>query len=119
MVWLADAGPFATEANCRLVGAAEIVEGFVAAAKIATESLPVVALTVMVSSPVRLEGRAAVIDVLLHELTDNVVGLLDSAGVAVTLQELHELPNVAPVKMIFPPAVTTRGELESSGPIDT
>jgi len=91
------------------LGDAAIVVGFGVAAIIAKESEPVAAFTVIVKKPVRLEGSVAVIEVLVHELICSVCEDEEPAGVAVTLQLIHLLLKSAPVMVIVPPALTTRG----------
>ena len=95
-----------------------MVDGDAVAAMIAIESTPVTAFTVMVSNPVRLEGKAAVIDVLFQELTCRTVAVEEPAGVAVTVQLIHLPLRSAPVIVMLPPAVTILGLVLSSGPIE-
>jgi hypothetical protein len=61
-----------------------MVEGFGTAAIMAMLSDPGIASTVRVIRPVKLEGRVAVIDVLLQEVTFRTVPVVALAGVATT-----------------------------------
>src|SRR5579862_2651157 len=81
-------------------------------------SVPGTAFTWMVSSPVREEGRAAEIDVLVQDETCKAVWVLDPAGVASTWQLVHWLPKAVPVRVMAAPALTTRPGTQASGPTE-
>ena len=55
----------------------------------ATASLPDAASTWMVTRPVTVAGRVAVIEVLLHAVVVNCWEVVEPAGVASTRQPLH------------------------------
>ena len=79
--------PPTVQANCRLAGeAASVACGINITA---TASLPVAASTWMVIRPVKVAGKVAVIEVLLHAVVVNCCEVVEPAGVAVTLQPLH------------------------------
>ena len=55
----------------------------------ATASLPDAARTWMVTRPVKVAGKVAAIDVLLHAVVVNCREVVEPAGVASTLQPEH------------------------------
>ena len=89
-----------------------MMDGFGSAAIIANASLPATAYTVTITRPVEVAGKATVIAVFFHELTCKVCEVFEPANCAVTLQPLHWLPKPVPVRVIDPPALTTRGMKE-------
>jgi hypothetical protein len=94
-----------------------MVDGLGTSVIIAMLSDPGIAFTVRVIRPVKLEGRVAVIDVLLHEVTFKTVPLVAPAGVAVTWHPLLHSPLKSdPVMIIAPPELTTRGDIVIKGP---
>jgi hypothetical protein len=111
------AAPPAIYANCRLAGAAAMVEGEGAAAMIAMASVPGKACTVIVIRPVKVAGRTALIAVFVHEVTCKICPVVEPAGVAITLQPLHDPLKSSPVIVIVEPEFTISGSRLTSGPM--
>ena len=86
VIWIdcaAGEAPPAVALNCRLVGAATIVAAG-EIRKMVMESDPPIAATDSVTSPVRLAGSTAVIEVLDHDVIESAWLVVDPAGVIVT-----------------------------------
>src|ERR1035438_3611803 len=96
--------PTTVYAYAKVVGVTDIVDWAIALTPIA--SIPATAATAIVWYPVNVDGNCATIAVFDHEVVVSVVGEVEPAGVAVTLQLTHCVPRDWPLMVITVPEVT-------------